>query len=928
MVTSIDSSLLLSYYSSRIGSSGGSSAGASSSVSKQVAPTAPWANEGLNPDRSAAVSAVMAGRKFINENTAQLDLPGASADYRKLFALYSGLGTLSGIVEQIQKKGVTSIEKQRLQETFAKGMAELTSYLKTVKLDQARLTMGEVNATAKTTAPVSAKNKTEYVTAPLYAGASSDAVPQFQGAVQFTINVTRSGVLHAVDVNLADMGAQTRSMANVVNFINSKLQAEGVDTRFATQRLPGQERTTTAGGKTISLGAGPDQWALKVKTGGETVNFSAAGTAGSVYLAQGVGNPNPDGKADTKDGVISQQLLKFQTDTTSVEAPIQGLNEANWVDGRVFAKTMGPEIGAVHATQVGPDGSVYVLADVTNSTAGQDIKGDQDVALLKYDSAGKLIYTRTLGASDSATGLALAVSADGKIAVAGSVSGGLNGATNGALNSGDSGAYAGEADSFVTVFNADGEEQWTQRRGARLADEASQITFGADGTVYVAGRSKSALPGTSNLGGWDNYVEAFAPPDAAGKVQTLFAQNFGTAGSDRPAGMVLDGTSLVVASVEDGRGVLRRFDISSGTPVLSATRDLGDLQGGDIAGLALDGSDIIVAGSTSNGALSAGTVTRALSGGVDAFAARLSADLSGSGDSIAYYGGAGDDRATAVSVAGGKVWIAGSAGTDLPGQPAVGKQDGFLANLNVATGAIDWSRRFTGKEGYTAPTAIAATTSGSTSLDRLGLPSGDLDLSDSQKITAVTSIRPGDQFTVRAGSGVSKTVTIDANDTLDTLAQKIRRAAGFQAKVTIGTSDGVRKLTVAPLNNRMVLEFGAGKTDKDALEFLGIPEGVVRNSTVKGTATVPADGKSQIYGLKLDSSLNLDDTLGINHAAAELAAAAGVIRTIYKDLKAAADPLAAQKEAAAAAANGKVPAYLTNQIANYQAALNRLTGGG
>lgn len=928
MVTSIDSSLLLSYYSSRIGYASGSSSSASSSVSKQVAPTAPWTTEGLNPDRSAAVKAVLAGRKFINESAAQLDLPGASADYRKLFALYSGLGTMSAIVEQIQKKGITSIEKQRLQETFADGMAELSTYLKTAKLDQARLTMGEVNATAKTTAQVSAKSKTEYVTAPLYSGSSSDAVPQFQGAVKFTINVTRSGVLHAVDVDLTDMGAQTRSMANVVNFINSKLEAEGVDTRFATQRLPGAERTTTAGGKTISLGTGPDQWALKVKTGGETVNFSAADTAGSVYLAQGIGNPNPDGKVDTNDGVISQQLLKFQTDTTNVEAPVQGQNEANWVDGRVFAKTMGPEIGTVHATQVGPDGSVYVLADVTNSTAGQDIKGDQDVALLKYDSAGNLVYTRTLGASDTATGLALAVSADGKIAVAGSVSGGLNGATNGALNSGDSGAYAGEADSFVTVFNADGEEEWTQRRGARLADEASQITFGADGTVYVAGRSKSALPGASNLGDWDNYVEAFAPPDSTGKVQTLFTQNFGTSGSDRPAGMVLDGTSLVVASVENGRGVLRRFDISSGTPVLSATRDLGDLQGGSIAGLALDGSDVIVAGSTSNGALSAGTVTRALSGGVDGFAARISADLSGSGDSIAYYGGSGDERVTALSVADGKVWLAGSAGTDLPGQPAVGTADGFLTNLDVATGSIDWSRRFTGKEGYTTPTAIAATSNGASSLDRLGLPSGDLDLTDSQKITAATSIRAGEQFTVRVGTGAIKTVTIDADDTLDTLAQKIRRATGFQAKVTIGTSDGVRKLTIAPLNNRMVLEFGAGKTDKNALDLLGIPEGVVRTSTVKGTATVPADGKSQIYGLKLDSDLNLDDTLGINHAAAEIAAAMGVIRSIYKDLKAAADPLSAQKEAAAAAANGKVPAYLTNQIANYQAALDRLTGGG
>jgi hypothetical protein len=924
MITSIDTNLLLSIFNARAGVSTGVGVGAGPSVAKKVAPTAPWTTAGLNPDLSGPVKAALAGRKLINESAAQLDLPGASGDYRKLFALYQGLSTLGALAERIQGKGLTSIEQQRIRETFAKGLQEVVSYVGGADLDLVRLTAGEVAASAKTTAPVSAKSRAEFVTAPLFSGTSEDPVPQFQGAVRFTVNVKRSGVLHAVDIDLAEMGTQTRSMAGVVNFINGKLAAEGVDTRFATQRLPGQERTTTAGGKTISLGTGPDQWALKVKTGGETVSFSAAETAGAVYLAQGIGNPDPDGKVDTADGVISQQLLKFQTDTTAVEAPAQGQNEANWVDGRIFAKTMGPEISKVRATQVGPDGSVYVLADVTGKTSGQAIKGDQDVALLKYDSAGNLVFTRTLGASDSATGLGLAVSADGKIAVAGSVSGGLNGATDGALTSGTAGAYAGEADSFVTVFNADGEEEWTQRRGARLADEASQLAFGVDGTVYVAGRARSALPGASNLGDWDNYLEAFAPPDAGGKVETLFTQNFGTAGSDRPAGMVLDGSSVVVASVEGGRGVLRRFDLSGGAPVLSGTRDLGDLQGGDITGLALDGTDIVVAGSTSNGALAGGTVTRALSGGVDAFAARMSADLSGGG-SIAYYGGAGDDRATALSVADGKVWIAGSAGTDLPGQPAVGKADGFLANLDIATGAIDWSRRFTGREGYAAPSAIAAASAGASSLDRLGLPSGALGLTDSQQITAATSLRAGEQFTVRVGSGHAATVTIEADDTLDTLAQKIRRATGFQAKVTIGTSDGVRKLTIAPLNNRTIIEIGAGRADKDALEMLGIAEGVIRNTVVGKTGGLaPADGKAQIYGLGLESDLNLDDPTQVSHAAAEIAAAMGVIRKAYKDLVAAASPQSAQQ---AAAASGHVPAYLQNQIANYQAALDRLTGG-
>ena len=926
MVTSIDPSLILGIYNTRTTGGTGVALTSGSSSSRKVAPTAPWSKDATPAEMTAAVKGALGGRKFINENAAQLDLAGASTDYRKLFALYQGLSTLNGIVDQIQKKGVTSLEKDRLQATFAKGLAEVMAYSKSADLDKVRMTSGEVNTTAKTTAPVQA-NKTEYVTTPIFSGTSAEEVPQFAGDVKFQIAVKRSGVTYNVDIDLNDV-VGTRSMANVVNHINGKLEAAGVDTRFATQRLPGVERTVTAGGKKISLGPGPDQWAFKVKPGGETVTFNATASEPAIYMTQQVGDPNPDGKVDTNDGVLNQQLLKFQTETDVVDGPIVGQNDANWVEGRAFAKNLGSEVKNVRASQVGPDGAVYVLADVTAKTGGQDIKGSQDVALLKYDSAGNLMYTRTLGASDKASGLGLAVSADGRIAIAGSVVGDLNGAQEGPMNS--SGSFADQTDSFVTVFNSEGEEMWTQRRGARLADEASQIVFGDNNMVYVAGRSKSALPGATGLGDWDSYIEGFGPPSTQvltkGKVPATFTMNFGTAGSDKPAGMVLDGTNLVTASVENGRAIVRRFDISSGSPVQTSMRDLGDLQGGDIVGLALDGDDVVLAGSTSNGALNVGTTANSISGGSDAFVARIPKDLTAGGE-LAYYGGTGEDKATAVTVSNGKVYIAGSAGTDLPGQDAVGKKDGFLAQINTSTGDVEWSRRFTGKEGFAVPGSIAVDATGASSLDRLGLPKGTLDMTDSQRITAASSLRAGEQFTVRSGSGRPQTITIDAEDTLNTLATKIKRATGFQAKVAITTSGGVRKLTVSPLNARTVIEFGAGKVNKDALEFLGIPEGIVRNTVVdsKG-ASVSADGKGQIFGLGLETDLNLTTAVEIAHSAADISTAMGVVRKAYKDLVAQATPKSAQSAAAAAPITGTVPQYLTNQLANYQAALARLGG--
>jgi hypothetical protein len=200
-----------------------------------------------------------------------------------------------------------------------------------------------------------------------------------------------------------------------------------------------------------------------------------------------------------------------------------------------------------------------------------------------------------------------------------------------------------------------------------------------------------------------------------------------------------------------------------------------------------------------------------------------------------------------------------------------------------------------------------------------------MDLTDSARLTAQSSLRAGDTFTMKVGSR-TQTITIDAAETIDTLATKIRRASGFQAKVSISTTDGLRSLRIEPASDRTLVEFGAGKTDRDALAMLGIPEGVVRKTITEDGKTRPADGKEMLYGLGLEDALNLDSELDRNHALAVVGKAMGIVRQIYKDLVAAAQPESVRIAQAAAAAAGPAPAYLTNQIANYQAALARLGG--
>ncbi|HEX8233304.1 MAG TPA: transcriptional regulator [Caulobacteraceae bacterium] len=899
MTITIDTSALLGYFNARAGVSGASTAGtAASAAAKKTVPTAPWASESKAPRASDLVRSVLAGRKFVDLNAARLEIAGASQDYRKLFAAYQGLNALNGLAERAATQGVNAFELRELKAAFTTGMGEVSGFLDALKLDQLRLARGDSLNKASTAVGVKRDPET-YVTDWVQSGDLNAAAPAFDGEVAFSMTVKRGTATTQVEFDLAEMGATSRSLPSVVSYLNGKLQAAGVLTRFAVERLPNEPRMVTVGGKAVTLPPGPDRFALKVKLDStESSSFSTPATAPAVYLAQGAG----EGSA--------LQLLKFQAGA-SAPAPYVRPGESFGVEGRVFAKNLGPEIEAVRASATAPDGGVYLLADVSGPVEGQAIKGAGDVALLKYDSAGKLLFVRTLGAAKEASGLALAVSADGKVAVAGSVTG--------VLDAGAAGADAAKSDSFVTLFDAKGQELWTQRRGAAEADEASGVAFGADGAVYVTGRARSAVAGASGaLGGWDSYLQGFSASGAA-----KFNVQFGTALDDGGAKLAVDGADLLVADVEAGRAVVRRYSIpNGGAPALQATRDLGSLDGGSIAGVSVANGEVIVAGDTRNGALSAGTVTVSHSGGKDAFVARLSSSLAAAGtDRLSYFGGAGDSSLTGMLVADGKAWLTGSAEGELPGLAKIGARDGYLVQLDPATGAVGWSRRFSAAGGESAPVALALDTGGSSVLDRLGLPRGAIGAPDSRQVVAATSVRAGDQFFVRTSEGgVATAVTVSAEDTLQSLASKISRAAGFRLQAKVVKDGAYDRLEVSSLNERSTLEIVAGKGGRDALEALGLSEGVVR--TLKAGAELPK-GEDKVYGLKLGRDLVVDTVESAKQASQQLQAALGVIRTAYRDLQAAAEP-----KSAAGQATGPAPAYLKSQIANYQAALNRLTGGG
>ncbi|MGV3578942.1 transcriptional regulator [Brevundimonas sp.] len=918
-MAAINNSYLLGLFGQSYDAS--TSSALSALTSRKAQPTAPWSTSGgvTAPEPSALLRAAMAGRDLINEDNAQVDVSGASADYKKLFALYRGLESLTALANRASVKGLTSTDLALVQRRFAEGLTEIGAYVKGADFEALRLVQGTSSVSSKTTAAVP-RDSSNSTTGAIHEGSLDDPVAAFQGDTRFSITIKvpvgLSTQTTAVPIDLAEMGSTPRTMDNVTSFINGKLEAAGFQTRIGRDQIKSEPQTVQVNGKPVTLPAGPDKWALAIRgTSTETVGFTAAETSDAIYVTQGVGSSGVN------------QILKFQSDGGSAAAPTgANVGETQWVESRVSQEKLPEGISAIRASAVGPDGSLWVVGDVTTGGDHQPIKGVQDVALMKYDSAGRLVATRTLGAASTASGYAIAVDANGNVAVAGSVTGALGTSTT---DAGKTGEVAGVADSFVTVFNSDGMEQWTQRRGARAADEATSVTFGADGMVYVGGRSKSAISGTVSVGGWDGYVQAFKAgepyPTAGIQAKAVGQTQFGTGSDDSVDAMTLDGANLYTAGVEDGRAVVRRFTLDAdGVPTLASTRDLGAISG-DIAGISVSGGKLILTGTSRDTGMTAGTTTTAHSGGKDVFVAALSTDLTAAPtDALNWYGDAGDDTAADVKVHDGKVWITGVANRD----PAAKEKDpttAYLTRLDPLTGAVEYTRTWSGDGDQARPATLAVASGGASVLDRLGLPQGEIDQSDSKRLIDATSLRVGDRFYVQsANGGRASAVTIEAKDTLATLARKISVASGGQLRVSVvseggavtgkdgettTTTGGAQKLSIMAASGRTGAIFTSGETGRDALLGLGLSPGFVGMSG--------SDDSVKTFGMDLPSNLTLDSAAAITAAGEKIQNAMKAIRDAYRGLA---------PSTANSSASGPVPAYLTNQLANYQAALARLTG--
>ncbi len=903
-ISGLDTSVLTSWYQSKLYASQASTAAPQTLSAAETAAaniTPPWDVSSTTGSIEELRRGVLANGEFFNLDESGFSDLDAPDDYKALFDLYVGLKTLSAVAEQAMDKTISDTDRSFLDRRFAEGLAQLDSFYDAMDLDGLTLLKGEQVSSAESAVTIS-RGESVYTTGIVHTGDYDAEVASLTGDVQFTVSVKKNGVTQDIAINLADMGATTRSLDNVADHINTALDAAGVLTRFSRVKIGTADEDGVIAGS---------DYGFKVSgISTEVVSFSAVSASPAIYLA------GTSGLNDSAAGqVVKLTDLAAATPTTAFTTRLEANPDTSEVavvggeDGETRTKEETNPL-EIMASATAIDGSVFVVGTTSAALGGAEIKGEQDMVLAKYDSTGKMVWSRVLGAAADAEATSVAVDDSGNVVVAGVVEGGLGTTTD-----------VGGTDSFVAKYDANGVEQWLSRFGGSGDDQPNAVTIASDGTIYVAGEAASAFGDASHQGGAsDGYLRAIS---ASGT--TLSTTRIGDIGEESVSAITMasDG-NLIIASEEDGVGVIRKFDTADLAAGPLWTQSLGDLGAGRIGDIAVDGTNIYIAGSASS-AFAPSTPLNAYSGGErDVFLVKLSDGAAATVDYTTFLGSDKDETANAITLDGSKVYLAGKTTGSLPGQSLIGERDAFAASFNAADGAFDWAVQLSGRNGISEVTGVSVVAGGDSVLDALGLPAGTLTYSDSRVVTDRTAARDGDFFYISVNGGRREKISVDSDDTMRSLTFKINAALVLDGTADVRRATNGDALRITPKEGSTI-ELFAGSEGRDLLEALGMEPGAI----VKKASTLDTDGSADappLFAMDLPTLLNLTDKDTAKTAFDAISHAMTIVQRAYRELT---TPAALKDllNEGPGKTGGTVPAYLTQQLANYTAGLERLSSG-
>lgn len=855
-----------------------------------LAPTTPpWKQPANTGSESSQISAIKRLKSIID--TGSSTPIAGSSDIQTAFTTYKALDKLQLLATAAARQTVSSAERSSLQTTFARGLADLQTYLAQAPADKVELAFALPTRRA-TTVSVAPSAPEKFTGVGILA--TRDApLPGLTGTETLRISLKKPGGSDTLTIDLAGT-VQPPTLDSVSDAINGAIaaiplrnpdgsvvldDAGNPQPRWLVRFLP--DKTSGKWG-----------FGVQAPNATEQVSIDQIGARDALVVATG----------QTASGAPPvTQMLRFDDAagdmTRAFQNTIAAVDSAATARGKLTApapaKGITPAPIAVQASTVtqaittDASGASYIVGTTSGDLASNRSGGSSDLFLTKLDSEGAVVWQRSLGASGAAQGAAVTVSANGEVTVAGTVSGNFDGTSR-------------DGDMLVARFNAQGDEQFATVIPALGADSARAIAVGDDGSIFIGGKSAG--------NGGDAFL---ARLDASGKLQER--RTIDSGGSEAITALAIgqDGNLLALTN-ESGTARLRNISNTAlGTELGSLSLGQADARALAVA----DDGSIAVAGATT--AALNGAQANARSSGRDGFVSRIDSSLGGA--STSYLATAGDDQVDSVTFMNGAIYVGGRTTGDLDGARR-GTVDGFVGRIDAGSGAVQDITQFGQSTFATEPVRVASAPGGDSVLGALGLHRGTLNPESSVKLVAQTSLRAGDEFSFRIQGGTAKKIVIQADDTLTSLGDRIRRLTGSKAKVATGMVSGALVLNIDATAGSSIALL-SGPPGKDALTKLGLDPArmSVPTTAARGAPSVRPGGN---FGLALTESLNIST---IKDAAATLTVIKNAIsttQTAYRSLY-----WDAGKEALTngpRASNALTPAQAA-QLDSYRSALARLT---
>lgn len=869
--------------------------------------TPPWKEATSTKSASSQLVAILASKTVVDKASSGTAL--LPDDIKTSFTAYKALEKLRVLAEAATVKTATSAQRAQYEKAFAKGLTDLQGYLATAPSDKVNLAFGAPSTTAQSS-KLAATNAYETKGKGLVTR-MTDAVPGLTGQEQFSVKITRGTLSETVTVDLS-AGTQPPTLESVVSQLNSAISATPALKADGTPLTDASGNVVSRWGARFKASYADGKWGMKLDTpdGVEKVSLEQVGAKDSLVVATGrtaldaptatqVFRLNDPAATNTRVAMGTIQALDAEktAQNTLAGKTTTITTTSTDVDGKVKTTTTTTSnvYASTNAAAVATDaqGYSYIVGTTAGDLGANRSDGDNNLFLTKMDGAGNVVWQRSLGAGGSSTGAAVSIGADGSIVVAGSVTGSFNGAT-------------ADGDMVVAKYAANGDEKFSTVVRSGGVDVAKAVAVGADGSVYVGGRTAT--------GSGDAFV---ARIDAAGKIAER--RTIDSGGVDQINALAIDGDgNLLAVMSQGGNASVRKLDGS----VLAT--DLGSINLGtaDVRAIAVGADGTIAVGGATTAALS-GTQVNAKSAARDGFVARIDSGLSGA--SVTYLGSAADDQVDSVAFLGGELYAGGRTTGDLAATRQ-GPTDGFVARIDAATGAIENTTQFGQALLRTEPVRIAGDAGGANAISALGFGRGTINAAVSDKVTTQTTLRTGDFFSIKADGGAVRKVTIEAGDTLKTIAARMQGMLGAsKATVTATIVDGVQKLSIR-MKPGHELELIPGSTDTDALAKLGIePQRIATQATLSSSAPKVRPGGN--FAMDLSEALSLSTLDDAKVAMKKIEGAISMTQTAYRSLYWD-DGKAQMVDGVKNTATGtQSTARESAQLANYQAALNRLNSG-